>query len=61
MHPEQPEHICLAALPVPEMIRRRWHDANDMRNASQIEKTLVKFFGVNKSDEIEILSHAAKK
>lgn len=49
------------ALPVTEMIRRGWLDATDMRDAHQVEKALIKFFGVSKTDEIETLPHAAKK
>lgn len=49
------------ALPVTEMIRRGWLDATDMRDANQVEKALIKFFGVSKTDEIETLPHAAKK
>ncbi len=48
-------------LPVTEMIRRGWLDADDIRDVPKIEASLVKFFGVTTIDEIEILPHAAKK
>ena len=48
-------------LPVTEMIRRGWLDADDVRNVSKVESALIKFFGVDSLDEIEILPHAAKK
>ena len=48
-------------LPVAEMIKRGWLDAEDIRDIPQVEKALVKFFGVESVDEIEILPHAAKK
>lgn len=48
-------------LPVAEMIRRGWLDADDVRDVPQVEAALAKFFGVKSVDEIEILPHAAKK
>lgn len=48
-------------LPVAEMIRRRWLDAEDIRDVTAVEASLVKFFGVETVDEIEILPHASKK
>lgn len=48
-------------LPVPEMIKRRWLDVEDIRNISGIEKAMSKFFGVTSIEQIEILPHAAKK
>jgi HTH-type transcriptional regulator/antitoxin HigA len=48
-------------LPVTEMIKRGWLDAKDVRDVEKVESELVKFFGVNSVDEIEILPHAAKK
>lgn len=50
-----------AGLPVAEMIKRRWLDAEDIRDMSSVEKSLAKFFGVNTVDQIEIMPHAAKK
>jgi HTH-type transcriptional regulator/antitoxin HigA len=51
----------LGGLPVSEMIKRRWIDAEDVRNVDKVEKALVKFFGVESINEIEILPHAARK
>jgi len=49
------------ALPVSEMIKRGWLDAEDVRNVPRVEAALAKFFGVRSADEIEILPHAARK
>lgn len=48
-------------LPISDMIKRGWIDADNVRNVQQVESALVKFFGVQSVDEIEILPHAAKK
>ena len=48
-------------LPVTEMIRRGWLDAEDVRDVPKVETALAKFFGVQSVNEIEILPHAAKK
>jgi len=48
-------------LPVTEMIKRGWLDADDIRNVPGVEAALTKFFGVASVDDIEILPHAAKK
>ncbi len=48
-------------LPVPEMIRRGWLDVRNAKDVSELERALVKFFGVSSLDEIEILPHAARK
>ncbi len=48
-------------LPVAEMMKRGWIDADDIRNFKQVEAALAKFFGVASADKIEILPHAAKK
>lgn len=50
-----------AGLPVAEMIKRRWLDAEDIRDMTSVEKSLAKFFGVDMVDQIEIMPHAAKK
>ncbi|MGY3104728.1 MULTISPECIES: ImmA/IrrE family metallo-endopeptidase [unclassified Bradyrhizobium] len=47
-------------LPVSEMIKRGWINAKDIRDES-IPSELMRFFGVNRLDDIEILPHAAKK
>jgi HTH-type transcriptional regulator/antitoxin HigA len=48
-------------LPISEMIKRGWLDAKDVRNVPEVEAALIKFFGEDSVDEIEILPHAAKK
>ena len=48
-------------LPIADMIKRGWIDAEDVRDVSAVEKGLAKFFGVSSPDQIEILPHAAKK
>jgi len=53
--------LLFGDLPVTEMIKRGWLDAPNIRNISKVEAALVRFFGVNSIDEIEILPHAAKK
>lgn len=53
-------HI-FGGLPVADMIKRGWIDAESVRNVQQVEAGLVKFFGVTSVEEIEILPHAAKK
>ncbi len=50
-----------AGLPVAEMIKRRWLDAEDIRDMPSVEKSLAKFFCTSSVDMIEILPHAAKK
>ena len=48
-------------LPITDMIKRRWIDAEDIRDVSAVEASLARFFGVASPDDIEILPHAAKK
>lgn len=48
-------------LPIAEMIKRCWIDAEDARDVPSVERSLAKFFGVATPDEIPILPHAAKK
>lgn len=48
-------------LPVADMIKRGWLDAESIRDTERIERALVRFFGVNRPDDIEVLPHAAKK
>lgn len=48
-------------LPVTEMIKRGWLDADDVRDVPVVEAALARFFGVTSPDDIEILPHAAKK
>ena len=48
-------------LPVAEMIKRGWLDADDVRDVAAVEKSLVSFFQAASLDEIEVLPHAARK
>lgn len=48
-------------LPVTEMIKRGWLDADNIRNVPKVEAALTKFFGEKSVNEIEVLPHAAKK
>ena len=48
-------------LPVSEMKKRGWLDVENIRDVPKVESELIKFFGVNSVDEIEILPHASKK
>lgn len=48
-------------LPVADMIKRGWLDAESIRDTDKIERALVRFFGVNRPEDIEVLPHAAKK
>lgn len=48
-------------LPLSEMITRGWIDAEGMRDTAKVERELIRFFGVNRLEDIEILPHAAKK
>jgi HTH-type transcriptional regulator / antitoxin HigA len=49
------------SLPIAEMITRGWLHVDDMRDVQKVEASLVKFFGVKKPEEIEILPHAARR
>lgn len=53
--------ILFGDLPVPEMIKRGWLEADNVRDVKKVEASLVKFFKVASLNEIEILPHAAKK
>ena len=48
-------------LPIGAMIKRGWLTAKSVRDVKTIESELVRFFGVETSQEIEVLPHAAKK
>ena len=48
-------------LPVAEMIRRGWIKAESVRDKAAVQSELMRFFGVNRLEDIEILPHAAKK
>jgi len=48
-------------LPVAEMIKRGWIEAENVRDRKKVEQGLIRFFGVNRLEDIEILPHNAKK
>ena len=48
-------------LPIAEMIKRGWITADGVRDVKKVETELMRFFGVNRPEDIEILPHAAKK
>ncbi|HEY5336890.1 MAG TPA: helix-turn-helix domain-containing protein [Rhizomicrobium sp.] len=48
-------------LPIAEMIKRGWINADDARNTKTVEAELMRFFGANRPEDIEVLPHAAKK
>lgn len=48
-------------LPVAEMIKRGWINAESVRDTKNVDAGLVRFFGVNRTEDIEVLPHAAKK
>lgn len=47
-------------LPLSDMIKRGWINAKDVRDPT-VEQELVRFFGANRIEDIEILPHSAKK
>nr|WP_206605439.1 ImmA/IrrE family metallo-endopeptidase [Rhodoblastus acidophilus] len=47
-------------LPLSDMIKRGWINAKDVRDPT-LEDEIVRFFGTNKVEDIEILPHSAKK
>ncbi len=60
--PERSKRALLfGTLPIADMIKRGWIDADDIRDVKRIETELTRFFGADSLEEIEILPHAAKK
>lgn len=53
--------LLYADLPITEMIKRGWIVAESVKDTKTVEKELVRFFGVERVNDIEILPHAAKK
>lgn len=49
------------ALPIAEMIKRGWLDADDVKDVARVETALAKFFGVASAADIAVVPHAAKK
>jgi HTH-type transcriptional regulator/antitoxin HigA len=48
-------------LPIGEMIKRGWIAAENVRDTKTVESELMRFFGANRPEDIEVLPHAAKK
>lgn len=48
-------------LPVAEMSKRGWLAVDNIRDIKMVETELMRFFGVNRIEDIEVLPHAAKK
>lgn len=53
-------HI-FGGLPVGEMSKRGWLGSLNIRDLQQVERALATFFGVQSTEEIEFLPHAARK
>jgi HTH-type transcriptional regulator / antitoxin HigA len=49
-----------SGLPLADMIKRGWINAKDVRDP-KVEDELVRFFGTNRVEDIEVLPHSAKK
>lgn len=60
-----PERSTRAALygdlPVSEMIKRGWLNADSVRQTDLVQTELMSFFQVDKIEDIEVLPHAAKR
>lgn len=50
-----------SALPVADMIKRGWIEAETVKDVEKVEAGLCAFFGVDEAREIEVLPHAARK
>lgn len=48
-------------LPITEMIKRGWIDAESVKDVQQVESELTRFFGAASASEIEVLPFAGKK
>jgi len=60
--PGRANRACLFGdLPIGEMVKRGWIEAESARDVPAVEAGLQKFFGVTSIEDIEILPHAAKR
>lgn len=50
-----------ANFPIAEMVQRQWLDAESARDIPQVERAILKFFGVDSAEQIDLLPFAAKK
>lgn len=48
-------------LPISDMIKRGWLDAENVKDRDGVERALQRFFGVNDLRNIEFLPHAARR
>lgn len=53
--------LVFGELPISEMIERGWLKAESVRDKVAVESELMRFFGVNRLDDIQVLPHAAHK
>lgn len=53
--------LLFGDLPVAEMIERGWLKAEGVRDTITLERELMRFFGVNRLEDIAVLPHAARK
>lgn len=53
--------FLFGSLPIAEMIRRGWLDAENSRDIPAVESALLKFFNAPSLEEIKLPAHAAKK
>ena len=63
-HPDPDRAIrahLFGGLPIAEMLKRGWITADNARDVGRVQSELMRFFGVNRIDDIETLPHAAKK
>jgi HTH-type transcriptional regulator/antitoxin HigA len=49
------------ALPITEMINRRWLPLENAKDTAKVEAAVVSFFGVSAVENLPVLPHAAKK
>lgn len=63
--PADPDRVTRARLhgdlPIGEMIKRGWLGAHDIRETKKVEAELMRFFGVTRREEIEVLPGARQE
>ena len=53
--------LVFGELPVGEMIERGWLKAESVRDKIAVERELMRFFGVNRLEDIQVVPYAARK
>ena len=53
--------LLFGDLPISEMIQRGWISADGVKDTETVGNELMRFFGVNRLEDIEILPHSAKR